>query len=141
MTLRLDLGSSAVWDDRPPGAWFSVSPDVQVCNRPRLPLGHFVLDNFAMDRSSFRMRLRLWDGELVGSADNVDGADGSISFRVFVHAEYSEADVIAVELNHTEGTAGTPPRWRFEPAAADRPWAQRACNRTGRMVSPGKPDY
>ena len=55
--LRLDIGNSAVWDDRAPGMPYSFSPDNFACNRPRLPIGSFSLDNFFFAEDSFQMRL------------------------------------------------------------------------------------
>jgi len=92
-----------------------------------------VLDDFAVDTTTFNMRLNLWDAEVTGGAQDIDGADGGVSWRVFAHAGYADADVIAVELNHTVGAAGGAPSWRFEPAAAARPWAQRACSKKGKF--------
>lgn len=127
-TLKLDLGSSAVWDDRMPGEPYSYTPDDMSCNRPRLPLGALMLDNFAIENSTFEMRINLYDAEVVGAADDIDAADGRLGWRVFAHAVYDDADVIAVEIEfNTTGVTEQMPTWHFEPASANRPWATRAC--------------
>ena len=137
-TLKVDVGSSAVWDDRMPGEPFSAVPDNMECNRPRLPLGSLELSDFSVlnTTDSFRMKIGLHDAEVAGAADDVDAAyGGRIAWRVFAHAVYAEADVLAVELTHTtnRGPAAstTMPSWRFLPADANRPWASRACLRAG----------
>jgi hypothetical protein len=127
-TLKLDIGSSAVWDDRMPGEPYSAQPDNMECNRPRLPLGAFLLDNFAIDSSTFAMKMRLWDAEVSGSAADIDAADGSLGWRVFAHAVYDDADVVAVELTfNTTGVTEPMPTWRFQPADANRYWSARQC--------------
>lgn len=128
VSLQLDVGSSAVWDDRQPGGPHSYTPDNNNCNRPRLPLGALVLDGFSMDPTSFQMRLGLWDAEVTGTAADIDAADGAIAWRVFAHAVYSAADVLVATVTHTSTTAVDVPTWRFNPAVAAMPWAQRACH-------------
>lgn len=96
-----------------------------------------MLDGFAILNSSFQMKLNLWDAEVAGSADDIDVADGSISWRVFANAMYTQADVVAVELSYATGSPSTTPTWQFQPAVASLPWAQRACKgRTGSQQLP-----
>ena len=128
--LQLALGSSAVWDDRPAGAPFSVEPDNFVCNRPRLPLGRFVLASpgAALAGDGFGMRLNLWDAEVTGAAATASG--GRVGWRVFAHAVYDEADVLAVELTHggngtAAAAAAAADAWRWEPAPAESTWKSR----------------
>ena len=73
-TLKLDIGNSGVWDDRMPGGPGAIVPDDMSCNRPRLPIGGFLLDNFAIDGTTFKMKIGLYDAEVTGSADDIDGA-------------------------------------------------------------------
>jgi alpha-L-fucosidase 2 len=127
-TLKLDIGNSGVWDDRMPGEPYSFVPDDMSCNRPRLPIGAFVLNNFAIMNATFQMKLRLHDAEVAGRADDIDAADGTLGWRVFAHAVYDEADVIVVEITHnTTGATQKNPTWLFEPEDANRPWTSRGC--------------
>lgn len=129
-TLKLDIGNSGVWDDRMPGGPGAIVPDDMSCNRPRLPIGGFLLDNFAIDGTTFKMKIGLYDAEVTGSADDIDGADGTLGWRVIAHAAYEDADVVAVEITfNTTGLARPMPAWRFQPADANRPWATRSCMR------------
>ena len=127
-TLKFDLGSSAIWDDRMPGEPYSAVPDNMECNRERLPLGALLLDDFAIDNRTFRMKIDLYNAEVAGSAVDIDAMDGTLSWRVFAHAVYDEADVVAVEITfNTTGDAMPMPSWHFAPASANRPWASRVC--------------
>lgn len=128
--LQLVVGSTAVWDDRPKGAPYTASPENFLCRSPRLPIGHFVLDSAVSTiGDAFDMRVKLWDAEATGSLGG-----GAISWRVFAHAVYAEADVLAIELTQNTSTAAQAAAaatvsWRFVPASFNRPWAQRACVR------------
>ena len=142
--LQLKIGSTSIWDDRPKGPPFNTVPENFMCTSPRLPIGHFELDGLsgAIPPNSTTMRVRLYDGEMTGG---IDYADHAVSWRMFAHAVYSEADVLAIELtqltqqdigsssaqrvhdNKTIQIDNTVGNWTFVPSSFNRiPW-QAAC--------------
>ena len=79
---------------------FMHRPENFMCTSPRLPIGHFELDGIAVPPNSTTMRMRLHDAEVTGSIGD------AVSWRVFAHAVYSEADVLAVELEQNATALG-----------------------------------
>ena len=130
--LQLKVGSTAIWDDRPKGKPFNTVPENFQCTSPRLPIGHFELRGLEVPiNGSITMRINLHDAEMTGSIDD------SVHWRVFAHAVYSEADVLAIELTQNvidyidadaaAAPARTPLTWAFVPSSFNRLVWQSAC--------------
>lgn len=136
-SLYFSVSSSAVWDDRQPGA--NYTKNNFVLDRPRLPSGHFLLV-FSGQTQHASMRLHLWDAEVTGTVNTTQGTNalqcatwhcrmycsspGLVMFRAFANSRYDVADSMLVELNATGGEAGKT-MWQWVPEPADSTWARR----------------
>ena len=72
------------------------------------------------------MRVGLYDGEMTGG---IDYDDHAVSWRMFAHAVYSEADVLAIELTQDVGSSAriNVGNWKFVPSSFNRLAWQAAC--------------
>ena len=135
--LQLKIGSTSIWDDRPKGKPFNTVPENFMCTSPRLPIGHFELDGIAVPPNSTTMRMRLHDAEMTGSIGD------AVSWRVFAHAVYSEADVLAIELHKNasglSALSAGPLKWTFVPASFNRRVWQASCHGLPPNPPPLKP--
>jgi alpha-L-fucosidase 2 len=93
-TIRIDVGSTAIWDDRSPGT--NISLNNFVFDRPRLPLGFLTVDLGAPIIAG-SMRLALATGII--SANVSTTAAASVALTIFCHARYDLLDVAVVAVS------------------------------------------
>ena len=119
--LRLDLGRTDIYDDR-------VNPNQHTpghaegnfaCDRPRLPIGYFLL-SFTHEVVSFTQRLVLWDATAIGKVRTEGG--GKCEYAAFAAADYALADVLQLSLNCSGGEEAVL-AWVPQPAVST--WAQQ----------------
>jgi hypothetical protein len=117
-TLNFEISRTDVYDDREPGADYSVHPDNFVYNRPRLPIGHYVLAPPAgTSIVAGSLRLSLHDAELRGTLTSADGVATEVV--LLANAAVEAADVLALRLG------GNAAAWQISwvPSPADSTWA------------------
>ena len=115
--LRIDVGHSGVYDDRTPKS----GRGNFVCDRPRLPIGMFLVHFAAPTLESLSMRLSLYDAVLSGTATT---ALGRCDFKSFVNADYGTADASAIRFNCSGGERA---RIEWAPSLANSTWAGSRC--------------
>ena len=119
--LRIDLGRTDVYDDRvsPPSGGMDAGRGNFACDRPRLPIGIFLV-HFSGDAIiSFDMRLKLFDAEVEGT---VITALGTCAFEMFSNARYDIADVSAIRFSCNATEHAT---LAWVPHAGNSTWAKR----------------
>ena len=123
-TLRFEISRTDVYDDREPGANYSVKPDNFVYNRPRLPIGHFVLapPTTSGPIVAGALRLSLHDAELRGTLTGADGVATEVA--LLANAAVEAADVLVLRLGSSSGGGGSG-GWHVSwvPSPADSTWA------------------
>ena len=119
--LRIDLGRTDVYDDRvsPPGGGMDAGRANFACDRPRLPIGIFLVHFSGQNILSLDMRLKLFDAEVEGT---VVTALGTCTFEMFSNARYDIADVSAIRFSCNASEHAT---LTWVPHAANSTWAKR----------------
>ena len=120
--LRIDVGRTDVYDDRVSQPHGSMDPGRRnfACDRPRLPIGIFLVHFAGQQLVSLNMRLKLFDAEIEGI---VTTAAGTCDFEMFSNARYDIADVSGIRFS-CNGSEHATLTW--VPHAANSTWATYA---------------
>jgi hypothetical protein len=117
-TVRIDIGRADLYDDRTQAATPQAFTGDFVYDRPRLPIGHFIVQ-FSAPLTSASGRLGLWDAEAQYNV-STGGSAATTTLRIWASADHELADALVLELGGTERPAV---RWVAEPG--DSFWMAR----------------